>query len=84
MWGVCQCFSGTPPTGGAGGTGGMGSTCGNGTIDVGEDCDTANLNGATCMTLMKGDGMLLCDPTTCKYDDSMCMTGAGGVGGTGS
>lgn len=82
VWGNCDCFGGVPPTGGAGGTGGP--VCGNSMIETGEECDTLNLNRATCMTLMRGDGMLLCDPVTCKYDDSMCMTGAGGVGGTGN
>jgi len=83
VWGVCQCFGGGPPQGGSGGTGGGGATCGNSMIETGEECDTNNLNRETCMSLMKGDGMLLCDPVMCKFDDSMCMSGSGGVGGTG-
>jgi hypothetical protein len=60
---------------GAGGPGGGGSgggdSCGNGEIDAGEDCDTADLGGATCESLGFGEGTLTCT-ATCSFDDSQC------------
>lgn len=70
---------------GAGGTGGSGPTaavCGNGKIEAPELCDGAATGPASCAALgFMGGGTLLCDPTTCTFDDSMCLSGAGGVGG---
>jgi hypothetical protein len=68
-------------------------TCGNGKIDMGEDCECMNkqttglcIAGMTCDIITKGDnGMLLCDSQTCKFDVSMCNThpaGAAGMGGS--
>jgi cysteine-rich repeat protein len=64
---------------GAGGTAGMGGTggslpCGNGTIDVGEACDGAELGDATCETLGFPGGTLACS-AACELDLSSC-TGA--------
>jgi hypothetical protein len=56
-----------------------GATCGDGTIDQGEQCDGANLNGATCTSLgFTGGGTLSCNPTSCQYDVSQCMNDGGG------
>ena len=46
--------------------------CGNGVIDPGEECDGASLNSMTCASLSYKSGTLLCSPTTCRYDTSMC------------
>ncbi|MHC4995583.1 MAG: Lcl C-terminal domain-containing protein [Planctomycetota bacterium] len=52
--------------------GGTVSLCGNGVIDVGEDCDFGDLNGETCATQgLFGDG-LACTPGTCVFDTSGC------------
>ena len=65
------------------GSGGAGSkTCGNGLLDMGEECDGQNLNGATCATLQHAGGVLGCDPNTCHYDMSMCQGTMTGVGGS--
>lgn len=53
------------------------SLCGNGNIDTaaGEDCDSDILpSNATCATI-KGEGfegLLKCNPATCKFDTSSC------------
>jgi hypothetical protein len=49
--------------------------CGNGTIDGSEDCDGAQLGGATCVTLGYGSGTLACGPG-CRFDVSGCIPGA--------
>ena len=50
--------------------------CGNGTIDAGEQCDGANLGGATCQSVGFGSGTLACGPG-CTFDTSGCScTGA--------
>jgi hypothetical protein len=75
---------GAPPTsnnGGSGGSGAAAAVCGNGVIEAPEMCDGANLGTASCAQLVGGGGTLLCDPSTCTFDDSMCLTGAGGGGG---
>jgi len=59
--------------------------CGNGMIDQNEDCDGANLGGATCGSLNNSSGTLSCSPT-CQYDLSMCQddhSSTGGYGATG-
>jgi hypothetical protein len=57
--------------------------CGNGVVDVGEQCDGADLNGIGCMDLGYASGDLACDPVTCTYDAAGCMAGGdGGSGGT--
>jgi cysteine-rich repeat protein len=79
--------SGTGGTGGAGGatstgtagatstgTGGGPSTmpnCGDGNVDLGEECDGADLGGKTCESLGLGTGTLKCT-MACKYDASGC------------
>jgi hypothetical protein len=58
-------------------------TCGNGTIDTGEQCDGRNLNGATCATATMGarpNGTLSCS-RSCTFNTKGCK--AGGAGGTG-
>jgi hypothetical protein len=65
-------------------TGGIGM-CGDGVIDIGEQCDGVELNGYTCADLGYTSGDLACDPVTCTYDASMCVTdmdGGSGSGGT--
>jgi hypothetical protein len=47
------------------------STCGNGLLDAGEQCDAGNLNGATCASQGFVGGTLACS-STCTYDTSQC------------
>src|SRR5262249_43062220 len=57
-------------------------TCGNHSIDAGEDCDGANLGGATCEDLGFLGGQLGCT-TNCRFDVSGCyraLCGDGTVG----
>ena len=51
-----------------------GGTCGNGTVDPGENCDGSALGGATCMCLGFQSGTLACS-ASCQFDTSGC-TGA--------
>jgi hypothetical protein len=49
--------------------------CGNGVIDPGEDCDSINLNGQTCVSVTMGThpaGTLHCQ-STCQFDMSGCI-----------
>ncbi|MDF1562318.1 MAG: hypothetical protein P1V51_04700 [Deltaproteobacteria bacterium] len=55
-----------------GGTDGGGVNCGNGTIDLGEDCEAGNLNGASCQSLGYGGGSLFC--TGCLFDEGSCTS----------
>lgn len=52
-----------------------GDTCGDGALDAGEDCDGAELGGATCDSIGMGftDGTLTC-ADDCTYDTSGCST----------
>jgi hypothetical protein len=71
-------------SGGSGGAGGS-PACGNGVIDFGEACDSANLGGTTCATVTFGlrpGGVLRCT-VQCTFDTSSCV-GAGTGGNTGS
>ncbi len=66
----------TGGTGGAtGGTGGAGGAtallCGNGAIDAGEDCDGAELGGATCVSIGFPGGALGCN-AACHFDTGAC------------
>ena len=61
-------------------TGGAGE-CGNGVVDIGEQCDGDDLNGFSCTDLGYDGGDLACDPVTCTYDASGCTTDGGGTGG---
>jgi hypothetical protein len=81
--GVSGGAGGASPSGGSGGGlgGGGAESCGNGVVDDGEQCDGAALAGATCVTLGYPGGDLLCDPLTCKYDESGCeVCGDGDIG----
>ena len=49
--------------------------CGDGAINGLEDCDGANLGGASCVTVGYGSGTLACAPG-CRYDVSGCTAGA--------
>ncbi len=66
-----------------GGMGGGGAACGNGIIDVGEQCDGANVGSETCASLGHGGGSLTCDPVLCTFDVTMCTNEQGGNGGYG-
>ena len=48
--------------------------CGNGVIDVGEQCDGNNLNGQDCVTGGFAGGTLQCS-LACQYDASLCHDG---------
>jgi hypothetical protein len=48
-------------------------TCGNGTLDAGEQCDGTNLGGATCTSLGFAGGTLACS-AQCTFDTSGCST----------
>jgi hypothetical protein len=50
------------------------ASCGNGSIDPGEDCDSENLGYATCEALDEGftGGTLSCDDN-CRFDMSECV-----------
>ncbi len=60
----------------AGGTTGTGGTvnplCGNGALDPGEDCDGADLAGATCASIGFPGGDLACG-VACFYDTAGCI-----------
>ncbi|MBM4361780.1 MAG: hypothetical protein FJ104_03790 [Deltaproteobacteria bacterium] len=87
---------GVPPGGGAAQgagaiAGGGGATvgapgCGNGVIEPGEECDGAQLNGATCASATMGalpNGSVTC--VGCLLDTAGCSgagTGGAGTGGT--
>jgi LPXTG-motif cell wall-anchored protein len=47
--------------------------CGDGVIDVGEDCDSSNLGGATCLSEGYDGGTLACH-SNCTFDTSACTT----------
>lgn len=55
------------------------SICGNGTIEVGEECDLTTLDGATCETLGYASGELSCD-SLCSFDKTACVEAACGNG----
>jgi len=47
-------------------------TCGNGTINSGEDCDGTNLNSQTCASQGFISGTLKCS-SSCQFDTSSCI-----------
>lgn len=55
--------------------------CGNGVMDMGEQCDGADLQGFDCASLGLGMGTLACDQEMCMFDTSMCMPNPGGTSG---
>jgi len=75
---MASCGSDDTPAPGASGT------CGNGTVETGEQCDGPQLpSGATCQTASQGaktGGVLGCS-ATCLFDLSACTGGAGGGAG---
>ncbi len=59
-----------------------GASCGDGFVDPGEDCDSGDLDGGTCVTQGFDSGTLACS-STCTYDTSACENDDGGGGGGG-
>lgn len=47
------------------------TTCGDGSVGLGEDCDIGNLDGETCATQGFYNGTLACSPG-CSFDTSGC------------
>lgn len=57
------------------------ASCGNGIIESPEECDGANLAGASCTSLgFAGGGTLACRPD-CRFDTSRCSSTTGPVCG---
>ncbi len=54
--------------------------CGNNLVEFGEQCDDADLGGATCISQGFTGGFLFCAPV-CTFDTSSCTLGGGGSGG---
>lgn len=52
--------------------------CGNGFIDPGEECDGADLDGATCESLGQGTGTLECS-SICRFNLSSCIECGNGI-----
>jgi hypothetical protein len=50
-------------------------------VGMGEQCDGADLQNFDCSTLGLGSGTLACDPMTCTFDTSMCMSTSSGTSG---
>ncbi|MCB9614501.1 MAG: DUF4215 domain-containing protein [Sandaracinus sp.] len=81
---VFGCASGVGGTGDGGGRrsdGGPGadvgpveppSICGNGTVEIGEECDGEVRDGTSCVDLGYAGGELGCDPL-CSFDKSACV-----------
>lgn len=69
---------GTSTTGSDESTGPIIGGCGNGALDMNEQCDGQNLNGFTCESLGNTGGTLLCDAVTCTFDTSMCSNDTSG------
>lgn len=57
------------------------STCGNGVIESGEQCEGVNFNGITCSSFGYDQGVLQC--VSCTIDLSACSRSGGGSGGGG-
>ncbi|MBN1654595.1 MAG: hypothetical protein JXA30_12565 [Deltaproteobacteria bacterium] len=57
--------------------------CGDGVLQPGEQCEVNTLGGASCRSLGYQSGWLLCNPTSCMFDVSMCsdLPAGGGVYG---
>lgn len=53
---------------------GTSTTCGNGTVEAGEQCDGSNLNGQTCQSLGYSGGTLACNSGSCTFNTSGCTT----------
>ena len=77
-----------PATGDAGGFGNA-PVCGNGKLEGTELCEceagaqvSCVVHDKTCTDLGMGTGALLCVPSMCVYDDTMCSSHAQGTAGT--
>ena len=46
--------------------------CGNGAVEVGEECEGAGLPSKTCADLSFTSGTVTCNIATCKFDTSQC------------
>ena len=51
---------------------GVGSSCGDGVVGAGEQCDGLDLQGFTCASLGYLGGTLFCDDLTCTFDTLDC------------
>jgi len=60
--------------GGSGGTGGAPDPCGNGVIDVGEECDGTAVDGALCILMGFSGGTVGCAPDCSALDLSACYS----------
>lgn len=60
--------------GGSAGGDNLTSTCGDGAIDPGEECDSFDVGGATCESLGLGSGPVYCNVSTCTFDTQACET----------
>lgn len=56
--------------------------CGDGVIDTGEDCDTANLNSKSCATQGFASGPLACT-ASCTFNTAACVVSSGGSSSSG-
>jgi len=59
------------------------SGCGDDAIGGGEQCDGANLGGASCSSQGFSSGTLSCT-SACTFDTTACTVGGGLIGGSGS
>lgn len=56
--------------------------CGNSTIEIGEQCDSANMGGSSCVSLGFSGGTLSCS-SACTFITSACTSAPSGGGGGG-
>lgn len=56
--------------------------CGDGVMDIGESCDTLDLNGKSCATEGFSSGTLSCT-ASCSFNTTACTVSSGGGGGGG-
>lgn len=68
--------TGTASSGGDSTTGAAGPVCGDEVAEPGEECDGTDLAGLSCADVdaMYTGGTLACDPMTCTFDVSGCLT----------
>ncbi|MGL5830643.1 MAG: hypothetical protein ACRCZE_00675, partial [Candidatus Altimarinota bacterium] len=58
-------------------------SCGDGNVDVGEECDGDEMNNQSCTTMGYDSGSISCNDD-CTLNTSDCENGQGGAGGSGS